>query len=192
MTRKTKTISYKGDLATPIQKNYKEDAANAEFSRRFFLLLKFYEIDRSDPVAFFKLSLKLALNHVPGLQRERGRGGRSLIWTDQRLAELALAVDSIRKHGHATSDDEACKQLLTGRKSIKWKPPISYEGTTEQWRRHLKNMVLKGRKTLPYLIEGGPSRLKEIHKLFFPTDVAPLAPDENGSYLRALLKKPII
>lgn len=192
MTRKREEAIYDGNLAKPIREFSDEASARAEWERRFYLLLAVYEIEPSDPEALQKLAIALAMKHARGLQFDLKPhpGGRPLEWPEQRQAALALAVHEIRQKGHASTDKDACAQL-SRKHSRNWGKPAKYQGTAEQWQRHLQNMASKGRKTFSYRIATGPPGLKMIYELFFPADRAQMAPDENGSYLGALLKRPI-
>jgi len=190
MTRKTREVSYEGDLAKPIREISDETITRAEWLRRLYLLFPVYKIDPTEPQAFVKLAIALAMTHVRGLQLDLKRhpGGRTTKWTDQRLAELAFTIDEIRKKGDANSDKEACGQLPSGKYYRTWGKPWNYNGTSNQWQRHLQNMLPKGRKTLAYRISTSPPGLKMYYELFFSADRTPMKPDENGSVLGALLK----
>jgi hypothetical protein len=190
MARKLKDVSYEGDPAKPIREISDETSTHVELFRRLCLLFPAYNIDPAGPRAFMKLAASLAINHVPGLQFDLKPhpGGRTTEWTDQRLADLAFTVDEIRKKGDAGTDKEACGQLLSGKHHRSWGKPRNYKGTSEQWRRHLQNMLPKGRKTPAYRISTGPPGLKMYYEFFCSGDRTPMKPDENGSVLGALLK----
>lgn len=51
-----------------------------------------FSIDRNDPQLWYRLSLALAEEHVPGFQ-ERSKPGAKRKWTDSRKLELKEAVD---------------------------------------------------------------------------------------------------
>jgi hypothetical protein len=78
--------------------------------------------------------------------------------------------DEIRKKGDANSDKEACGQLPSGKHHRTWGKPCNYKGTSNQWQRHLQNMLPKGRKTLAYRISTSPPGLKMYYELFFSAD----------------------
>jgi hypothetical protein len=191
MARKLKDVSYEGDLAKPIREISDETSTHAELLRRLYLLFPAYNIDPAGPQAFAKLAAALAINHVPGLQFDLKPhpGGRTTEWTDQRLADLAVTVDKIREKGNASTDKEACGQLISGKHARKWGKPLHHRGTLEQWQRNLQNMLPKGRKTLAYRISTSPPGLKMYYELFFHTDGPPMEPDEKGSYLGELLRR---
>jgi hypothetical protein len=190
MTRKTREVPYEGDLAKPIREISDKAITYAEWVHRLYLLFSVYKIDPTEPQAFVKLAASLAINHVPGLQFDLKPhpGGRTTEWTDQRLTNLAFTVDEIRKKGDADTDKEACGQLLSGKHHRTWGKPRNYKGTSEQWQRHLQNMLPKGRKTPAYRISTGPPGLKTYYEIFCSGDRTPMKPDENGSVLGALLK----
>ena len=193
MGKKPTRVTYGGDLAKPIRKVSDEASLLVEWRRRLNLLLEVYSIDEKDSKALEKLALSLATKHVPGLQINlaRGPGGRKTQWTAQREAELALAVDALKCNGQASTDKQACEQLLlSGKESRKWGKPLNYRGTREDWLRQLQNRVPKGRKTFIYKMQIGPPGLKMLHEMFGLTDLQ-LKPDESGSYLGALLKSQI-
>jgi hypothetical protein len=158
MTRKTREVPYEGDLAKPIREISDKAITGAEWLHRLYLLLSVYKIDPTEPQAFVKLAIALAMAHVPGLQLDfkRHPGGRTTKWTDQRLAELAITIDELRKKGDANSDKEACGQLPSGKHYRTWGKPRNYKGTSEQWQRHLQNMLPKGRKTPAYRTSTSP------------------------------------
>jgi hypothetical protein len=190
MARKHKAVTYDGDLAKPIRNISDDASAKREWMRRFKLLYTVFNINPTNPIAGLQLAIELAAHHVPGLQFDLkpGPGGRKVKWDEQREAELALAVDALKKDGRASTDKEACRQLMSGSQSRKWGKPQKYSGTGDNWLAQLQNRVPKGRKTFVYKLSTMPPTVRELVESFFPRDTAPLEPDENGSYLGALLK----
>jgi hypothetical protein len=191
MTIERKKVSYEGDLATPIPKTSDADSFAREWKRRFELLYQVYSIDPADPNADRRLALRLARHHVPGLQFDLNPhpGGRPKKWDEQRLAELAIAVDDLKEKQGASTDKEACGRLMSGKHGSDWGRPPSYRRDQDSWRNHLCNMVSKGRKTLVYKITTKPPGLEKwLLEMFFPLNGPPMEPDENGSYVGALLR----
>ncbi len=184
-------VAYEGDLATPMPKTTDADSFTREWKRRFDMLYQIFRIDPADPNADRRLALRLARHHVPGLRFDLNphAGGRPKKWDEQRLAELAIAVDDLKKKQGASTDMEACGWLISGKDADGWGRPPNYRRDQESWQRHLCNMASKGRKTFAYSIATKPSGLeKTLLEMFFPFDGLPMEPDENGSYLGAHLK----
>jgi hypothetical protein len=188
MPRKRKVVPYEGVLAKPIQETSDEASAKREWMRRFFLLFEFYDINRTTPEAFLQLASALAREHVPGLKFDLkpGPGGRKLEWTERRKAALAIAVDELKQRGHARSDRQACEQLVAGRHASEWKPPATYQGTSEKWQKHLRNMASKGRKTWVYAVNSNIF-LRMMNELI--TSDLPTEPCKLGPTLDSLLRR---
>ncbi len=190
MVRKLREIAYEGDLAEPIRKVSDRAEMIAELIRRFNLLFPRYEIDPSDPDRYLKLLYALAMNHVPGLQLELRPhpGGRTREWTDQRLAQLALDIDEIKRKREISTDKEACSQISSGSYGRSWRPPERFRGTSEAWQTQLRNKLAKGRRTIVYRLKTRPLEVSELEKMFLGRQL-PTTRSGNGSLLEALLKE---
>jgi hypothetical protein len=108
-----------------------------------------YGIEAGD---YFNLSLRVALDYVPGFPRfklehgsygkvMRDKGGRKAYWTPERHDNLVTDVDRTKKeHGFAT-DDEALRHLA---QSGKWARPSKQDDLTK-WVKRLKNELGRAR-----------------------------------------------
>jgi hypothetical protein len=118
---------YTGELATPIaplperlplssdkdmQKLISDLSAHqqAEYVRKFYLLLNFYGIPRDIEGAKEHLLLKMIDHHVPGMRvdKQRRRGPRQK-WDTEALFSLFVAVQSLVAEGK--SETAACRSL---------------------------------------------------------------------------------
>ena len=108
------------------------------------LLFEHYGIeDHSD---YFRLSLVLAIDHVPGFAVKEipyklrhgdygavepvTKTGRHREWTGERLSDLLEAVDAIKRKKKLTSDRDALRELS---RCEPWRSPPGHRGDTKQW-----------------------------------------------------------
>jgi hypothetical protein len=111
MARKRRAPTFAGALAQPIyvdvdQIDRLEGVLLARVPEKIHLLFKHYKIDPSDEQSWEKLALRLALNHVPGLQLAlRPKAGRKPTWKTGLGDELVRAVQDVKSQtGMGTKD----------------------------------------------------------------------------------------
>src|SRR5690349_18831103 len=62
--------------ASPLSGRPDDPVWDAEWNRRFRLLLEFHDCKADDPNLWLQLAVRLALEHVPGLRERRSKIGR--------------------------------------------------------------------------------------------------------------------
>jgi len=110
MAGKRRAPKYAGALAKPIyvdvdQFDRVDEVLRARMPEMILLLFKQYEIDPGDEQRWQELALKLAFDHVPGLQLQpafRRKVGRKPTWKTGLGDELLRAVQGVKsKKGNA-------------------------------------------------------------------------------------------
>ena len=104
MARKRRAPTFAGSLAKPIdvdvdQIDRVEEVLWARVPEKIHLLFRHYKIDPSDEQSWQELALKLAFDHVPGLQLQlalRRKVGRKPTWKTGLGDELVRAVQDVK------------------------------------------------------------------------------------------------
>jgi predicted Holliday junction resolvase-like endonuclease len=113
MARKRRVPKYAGALAQPIdvgvdQIDRVQEVLTARVPEKIYLLFKHYEVDPSDEQSWQTLALKLAFDHVPGVQLRLAflsKAGRKPTWKVGLGDELVRAVQDVKSQtGMRTQD----------------------------------------------------------------------------------------
>ena len=133
MARKRPAPKYAGALAQPIYvdqdapgyhrypdvtETFKE-MWQTRAAEKMLLLFKHYKIDPSDEQSWEKLAIRLAFEHVPGLQAAfRPKPGRKPTWKTGLGDELVRAVEDVKSRTGEGTEDAIAK--LKGEPGGKW------------------------------------------------------------------------
>jgi hypothetical protein len=115
MARKRRAPTFAGALAQPIyvdvdQIERLEGVLLARVPEKIHLLFKHYKIDPSDEQSWEKLALKLALDHVPGLQLALlPKVGRHPTWKAGLGDKLVRAVEDVKSRTGKRTEDAIAK-----------------------------------------------------------------------------------
>ncbi|QHO76247.1 hypothetical protein ACH79_30230 [Bradyrhizobium sp. CCBAU 051011] len=114
---------YAGELATPIYEpvagsvgglgGSKAEAERRAFEQRLLKmdqLFDWYSINPGEPDAWMYLAVRLASEHVPGMQVRHKRRGRKRTWKDGLGIELIRDVDALRQ-SKKMNYEQAIKEL---------------------------------------------------------------------------------
>ena len=133
MARKRPAPKYAGALAQPIYVDqdapgyHRYPDVTATFkemwqtraAEKMLLLFKHYKIDPSDEQSWEKLAIRLAFEHVPGLQVAfRPKPGRKPTWKTGLGDELVRAVEDVKSRTGKRTEDAIAK--LKGEPGGKW------------------------------------------------------------------------
>jgi len=123
MARKRRSHTYAGALAKPIYwdalSGEPDDWIKEQVAEKMALLLEHYMIDPSED-CWWKLALKLAREHVPGLQISfRPKRGRKPTWKTGLGDELVRAVEDVKSRTGKLTKDAIAK--LKAEPRGKWK-----------------------------------------------------------------------
>jgi hypothetical protein len=182
MSKKSRTnkstfpARYTGELATPIYEpvgGSKPEAERRAFEQRLLKmdqLFNWYSIDPGEPDAWMYLAVRLASEHVPGMQVRHKRRGRKRTWKDGLGIELVCEVAALRQDKKLTYKQAI--ETLRRNKEKRWRSHTFANLITrhrearkvEQRRRHLVEQL----KTL---------RISQAMGTVFGVDLT----DENSS-----------
>lgn len=206
-----KKTKWKGDLAAPILEpkeirphGYFVDPETVESENKALLdamdevvalarleklslLFEHYGIENKSD--YFRLSLALAVEHVPGFALKHvtyklshgdygavepaTKTGRRREWTSERLGALLDAVEAIKREKNIRTDREALQRLS---RRPPWKPQANHRGDATQWVETLES-CLQHAKTIRKRVQMLDRQLSEMiekHSLENSENITPV------------------
>jgi ribosomal protein S17E len=149
-----------------------DEEVERQFEHKLRLLMDHYSI--SDTGDWRELSLKLAVDFVPGFQVEaqiktvthtgpvmldgQKKVGRRAEWTLERLYQLSKSVEEVKMQHRLKSDRGALEFLM---RSKKWERPKNHRGDRKSWLETLESRLQDG-KALERDIAGYMQQLADI------------------------------